>query len=331
MESTVMLKINPCDAVPTDGRGRVAWLERYGVLTGSAAVEITAPLATWADAGAEISPTGEVQIGRGDLEYHLRTALLSMIQSSGQIPSVAGPEILQSYVDARATALADIRARRLTERESNIAICLGWPDQSWILRSSNDEPTGELRRVLGDVEDDPRVSARIAHVRDMVLPAAKTAWAEARAEVDAKRSACETALRVLASNEDSLARAAAENYPISTKTLDAIASAFALRASGKDDRIRIDDRAWYQPEERAAPNAQAFELLDRVRAAAKSSTLPAAIGTWMVSRILRIDVCPHAGETHNVTAVLATLDTACGLRQITFSTESQECTHCEAD
>lgn len=55
------------------------------------------------------------------------------------------------------------------------------------------------------------------------------------------------------------------------------------------------------------------------------------IGAWEVSRIVRVDVCPHDRERHWVTAVLATLRTPAGTRQVTFSTESLACGHDDED
>jgi len=163
--------------------------------------------------------------------------------------------------------------------------------------------------------------------------------AECRAKED--EAACESVLRELAAREDDLARGAAEGYPVAGAMLTRLAERFAeaIDDSGTSGLVTFDDRPWANVSERKAPRADAFALLDGVtaHAAAANAELPAAIGRWEVSRIQRVDTCPHdrvrpgpgkeERRGHFVTAVLATLQTPCGMRQVTASTEPQSCGH----
>lgn len=157
-------------------------------------------------------------------------------------------------------------------------------------------------------------------------------WAAATAadlaEV-ARSEAFAAAIRLLASHEEDLARASADGYDVTSAVLDRLAARVQSNAKASADTSLWTTSLWTNAEERSAPRPEAFALLDRVTAAVKAAneTLPVAIGRWLVSRIVRVDVCPHDRKRHNVTAVLATLETASGDREVTFSTEPLACSH----
>lgn len=155
---------------------------------------------------------------------------------------------------------------------------------------------------------------------------------EAAKAEEAAKAACEAALRELAAKDDELARAATDGYPIARAMLDKLVTRLVDATTGEGyEDWDSDVREWGSADaaERSAPSPAAFKLLDEISAAARTAneTLPASVGKWEVSRILRIDVCSHVGRRHYVTAVLATLRTPLGLRQVTFSTESLACDH----
>jgi len=155
------------------------------------------------------------------------------------------------------------------------------------------------------------------------------------------RAACAAALRELAVLEEDLARPAREGYPVERSMLDRLADRLAevIGEGLPTDFVTYDEVLWSDAPERPAPRPDAFALHDRVTAAvaAANAVLPAAIGRWEVSRILRIDTCPHPRvrpgvgrqerRGHHVTAVLATLRTPSGSREVTASTEPQACGH----
>lgn len=196
-------------------------------------------------------------------------------------------------------------------------------------------------------EADPRIVERRAKLEREALPPLVAEWerrhagyvswkadqrakaeAEARAKAEAK-SDCEEALRELAKREDDLARAAADGYAIDKTMLDRLAERVADTVGVAEECYEIDSETWSKTPDRPAPRPDAFALRDRVESVVRTENerLPNAVGKWDVSRIVRVDVCPHEGKRYNVTAVLATLETPCGTRQITFSTESLECSH----
>lgn len=205
--------------------------------------------------------------------------------------------------------------------------------------------------LSGALLADPRIVAHRARIERDVLPGRVTEWergmaewrawddarkakeaAEVRAKVEAKE-ACVEALRGVARGIDDLARAAADGYDVTGSTLSRLAGQITESVGGgmygHTYHHEIDDHEWDRVAERQAPRPEAFALRDKVEAAVRSANerLPVAVGKWTVSRIVRVDVCPHAGQRHNVTAVLATLATPCGMRQVTFSTEPLSCSH----
>lgn len=196
---------------------------------------------------------------------------------------------------------------------------------------------------------DPRIVAHRERLERDVLPplvaewerryAEWQAWTEARTaerKAEEERAAqakadCEAGLRMLAAREDDLSRAATEGYAVTKAMLDRLADRLADRV-GRDRVVEIDSRTWGESaKDRAAPRPEAFALRDAVEAAAReeNEALPRSLGArWVVSRIVRVDV-GEGDETRRVTAVLATLETPCGVREITFSPESMENTDAE--
>jgi len=192
---------------------------------------------------------------------------------------------------------------------------------------------------------DPRVAERVAELKreaaenraqyETAEAAKEAAKKAAEAAKEAAKDAAKAALRELALAEPDLQRAATEGYAVYATMLERIVNALVDRVKmtvaasnfGNHLHCVTDTSAWSDPPLRSSPSPEVFALLDAVTAAVEASPLPPALGAWKVSKIHRIDVCPHEGHRHFVTAVLATLDTPLGLREITFSPESLECTH----
>jgi hypothetical protein len=213
--------------------------------------------------------------------------------------------------------------------------------------------------VRGDDRADPRIIERVQLVHTWTLSSLVTRWDARKLEwdayVDQKRrerkaasDAYQAAIRDVASREDDLARAASDGYDVERAVLDRLAEKLVADVGNARRRssvtiggisaalsvgevyAEIDTMCWKSPADRAAPSPDAFALLDRVTAACKRANgeLPAAIGQWEVSRIVRVDTCHSERREHWVTAVLATLATLgprSSERQITFSLESQDC------
>jgi hypothetical protein len=283
-------------------------------------------------------------------------------------------------LEARAAARAELLAKPAREREARILEALSRPDSEWIAARSSDwyvvndagayaedgkrvyRPIAELPHPLyADESSDPRIMERRDLIRARTLAPVDREWLSRKQSwdlfVDAKRrdremqeTAYASAIVLLASNEDDLARAASEGYDVEKAMLDRLAeklsadvkgrrvsfvgASFELTiSSGTDDVFaEIDTCHWKSPTERAAPSPDMFRLLDRVTTAVKcaNKTIPGVVGQWEVSRIVRVDTCPHDGEHHWVTAILATfltLGPRKAEREITFSLESQECEH----
>lgn len=166
---------------------------------------------------------------------------------------------------------------------------------------------------------------------ERMVAAKEAADAAKDAEVERRAVACAQALRARARSTDTLARAERDGYPVEDPVLDAIAAELVARVRGRLEGVgvhsEVDHQLWRDHEKavRQAPRADAFRLLDAV--AAEAAGLEPAVGAWVVSPILRLDVCPHERREHKVTAVLATLQTPCGDREVTLSLESLECAH----
>lgn len=290
-------------------------------------------------AGRSSYGSTEVTLSDADVAALSERAKRELLRTSRlEVDSADVPTVLAALEEAAVESEAR-EAEERARRERDVERLLAKPDEEWINRHYfSEEPS---LQVPGSPElyGDPRVSKRLAALKPR-LERERAEWrrqrderaAAEKAAEDAKAAAASAyveAIRALASREDDLARAAAEGYDCERAVLDRLASRLA-EAVGAPHHA-IDTRAWNEPEERPAPRPEAFALLDRVTAAAREAneTIPSAIGQWAVSRIVRIDACPHEGRDehgeplrHPVTAVLATLYTPTGVREITCSTES---------
>jgi hypothetical protein len=190
--------------------------------------------------------------------------------------------------------------------------------------------------------DDPRLLARREQIARDVLPGLRAAhharyeeWrrgVEAReAEERARLVAYDAAIVERAASWDDLARSARDGYGVERQVLDRLADELGEAVEARSGcAYLVEGSAWRDPVDRAAPSAEAFRLLDvateEVRRA--NASLPAALGAWRVSRIVRVDSCPHDRQHHWITAVLATLETSTGrIREITWSPEPICCDH----
>lgn len=202
-------------------------------------------------------------------------------------------------------------------------------------------------------EADPRVVARREQVeRGAYSEALATwerryaeweAWLDRRREENAARDAaraeakavaleaCSVGLRELASQEEDLSRAARDGYAIDNAMLDRLAH--RLGKSAKAEHYIVYRYPDALVEERPAPRPNAFALLDAVTAVAKeeNARIPATVGQWQVSRVVRTNVCTHGNRRHYVTAVTATLTTPAGLRIVLMSSEPLQCAHRNED
>ena len=331
MNATVKITINPRDAVPTEGR--VAWLDRHGVLPESAEISVTAPLATWARV-AGVEADGTVRCHRYDSLYgQLSRTALAIVSATGSVPEELGAGALELIAVKReaeeASRVAAQRARDAEAAARNASAVEA-------IRAAGLEAI--VRRTksgwVSTYEDDS--SERVANVRAALGPDAyERADAEAvernkreAAELASKRAPYLAAIAALATTIPDLARASEEGYSVERAVLDRITE--TLRAEVPAQDSSVDTRTWDDLEDRAAPSPAAFELHDAARAAihTANASLPTAIGQWVLSRIVRLDACLHADEHHWVTAVVATLRTPTGaIREITWSTESLACEH----
>ena len=378
MDATIKIKCNPQNAVPAEGR--VAWLDEHGVLPTEAVVTVTVPLAVWEVAGARITSAGEVQAAEfysegqrdwrvdEDLKAHLLGSIHAEIVATGKVPLILSATTLEAFAfgqAARARAKREAadqkEAERLADVQARIDLTIARTASTFVCRENG------------------RISARmsVAHVYNTAGGSpGKSEALDAKAreveglatsksvEEDRLGDACEAALRLMATREDDLARAATEGYAVAGPMLDRLTmrAAEALHAviapSAEVELVKLPgnlpfkgfsfgigggkalhvlpDRLTFggiggAGEDRNAPNAASFRLLDACKGVAKAAELPVAVGAWKASRILRLDVCKHSGETHYVTAVLLTLETPSGDREITCSFESLACKHGEDD
>ena len=237
----------------------------------------------------------------------------------------------QAYIDGK-------RADRAAEYESAISSALARPDGDWL--DMGGRPTVDVSPrgiYLTDVmrADSRIVERRAALARSIELDVARYDREKAAREAAAKaaKAVYSDAIRSLALGYDDIARAATDGYPVERQVLDRLANNFEGAVDLGDTFLdsAIDSSAHRDPPDRAAPSPDAFRLLDVVTAECRRANemLPRAIGQWRTSRIVRLDVCPHTGHEHKVTAVLATLVDyeGDGVREITFSLESLECEH----
>jgi hypothetical protein len=345
MNSTLTITIDPRQAVPTEGRA--AWLNQHGVLPASATITVTAPIALWERAGAGLTADGLIDNAdrysttawlsddAGALREHLLETIRAQTRATGHVPESLSATVLDVYVSLRETARETKRAQeraedaaKAAERAAEVAAirargleAILRVDTSSRVWTSTYRPDSRTRialvnEALGDnayTLADAEAERRTAHEAE---------------ERHAARVPYDAALREVAARYDELARAAAENYPIERAVLDRLAGDLADVVGSCNFEI---GPTTYDapPPDRAAPTPAAFALRDSVVAAANAANdvLPSAIGTWVVSRIVRVDVCPHSGESHFVTGVYATLRTPFALREVLWSTESLACSH----
>ena len=186
--------------------------------------------------------------------------------------------------------------------------------------------------------DHPAVVARLAEleaeakrVRADAVSALEKREVE-RLKNERKHTEAMSELRRLATKEPDMRESAEGGYPIEDAMLDRLAEQLAdmVRLQLPNCHYEVDDAAYKREELKLRPNPkpEAHELAKCVEDAAKlASGNVASLGKWDVSHIYKLDMCPHKGEHHWVTAVLATLETPAGTREITFSLESLECVH----
>ena len=267
-------------------------------------------------------------------------------------------EAIVSAVRAALAKRAAEEAAKEARREREIQTALAEPVDAWITTTHEGcyctDDRGEYAlsgkphsRPVGarvpwqvrDSDDDPRIVARLAHVRDVVLPRLVAEYAVQKAEADrvvaaqraaaqAEREAYRAAVLALAARWSDVAPAAREGYDVTGAVLDHVADDLADAVT--DAEHAIDTAAYRDPAERRAPSPENLALRARVAEAVDRANrdLPAAVGQWTTSRVVRIDTCPHDGERHQVTAVLATLETPAGdIREVTYSLESLACDH----
>jgi hypothetical protein len=140
---------------------------------------------------------------------------------------------------------------------------------------------------------------------------------QAAEDEDAAGLAVAGAIRAIAAREDSLARAASEDYPVGDAVLDLLAERLAddVRAMcSSGAHARVTKRAFDTEQDDAhAPGAVEFRLLDAVAAAVRraNETLPTAVGKWVCSRVLELDLQADDPDANPDLApmVLATLRT----------------------
>ncbi len=250
-------------------------------------------------------------------------------------------------LEAYAAKAEESAAQNRGRREEIIAAVLAAPFEAWLVERYSELFVDSYPREVdymplgaSSIEGDDRVRARRGEVEKSTLFRDRLAQHEQAKREEAERAAAEkvreaqikeaarSALREIAARYDDFARAAKDGYPVEQQVLDRLAEEFAARVDSP--HIAIDNKTWKEPKDRAAPSLEAFALREAACRAA-NETLPTALGKWDVSRIVRLDACPHDGEHNYVTAVLATLETPIGDRQVTFSLESLECEHEEDD
>jgi hypothetical protein len=191
------------------------------------------------------------------------------------------------------------------------------------------------------------LAARILVASETVSALAGVSWDEARAHArpvadetetecrriaDALREARERprteALKQVAARSR-FARAAQEGYDVERVALDHLAAEVRDQIASRSTTavLAVDEDWWRVVRERPAPSAEVLALRDAaVEAVAAVPLLDPAIGTWEVSRAMRVDVEPRTGFERWITAILVTLRDPSGdcERQITCSLESQD-------
>jgi len=245
---------------------------------------------------------------------------------------VADREHAVQAVEAAARVDAEERAAREAKDEAEIAAALEMPGDWWLRECAY--PIDNCGWVMGPRDRDGRSlpqrllsNARVLARFDALRPelerrreAVKAERAAAKERADAERAAeielrelrdrqFNAAVRERASRLDDLARAASEEYPVAHAVLDAIASEVvgAVKYAKAAVHHAVHRGEPDGADDRAAPTQENFALLDAVKRAAQQANqaISPDVGAWSVSRIVRLDTCPHAGVNHYVTAVVA--------------------------
>lgn len=235
-----------------------------------------------------------------------------------------------------AAAKAAEDARREAEDAATLAAALAAPDAAWRSSDATVRTSPDGLYLPERLREHPAIVARRGELERRCVPQWREELARAEAEKAAKREAereaeraaaeaRDAAARAIAARYDRLARAAAEGYAVERAVLDALAGDVAAKLRRGGAFATVDTRTWPSPTERAAPSPDVLALRDACVFAAASVELPAVLGRWEVSRVVRVDVAP-APRTHYVTAVLVRLLDNDGdvAREITVSLEPQE-------
>ena len=346
MTATVTFQMRREDYVP-EGEARVGWLSAHGAPPEETQVQITATLAAWHRAGAEILASGAVcMTNYSPKRPSVHEAAWESLWAAAQARLARGeqaPVLDEADVETAALAVAAAREAELARhRQRDAEAAATRAAQIQDLRARGIEAA--LRRQgqrawTTSFADDFAVRTTLLQ-EALGADVYERAQAEAdrrNAEVDREHAEYLAAITSLAARYDDLARPAQEGYDVERAVLDRLAKDLVQRALVRFGAkgvlyAEIDAAAWRDPEERAAPRPEAFAVLDAATAAAQEENerMPAALGArWTVSRIVRIDVCPHNGETHWVTAVTVTLSPPASglLRQVTLSAEDLHCGH----
>lgn len=215
--------------------------------------------------------------------------------------------------------------------ETRVAEALACPDEQWIrmvygtLRAK--PPLPEQLCSHPDVQarlQSPGVQAALAAAIEEQRAAAERQVAEARAEEQRKEEHRRKIAAIAIARYPHLARAAEAGYDVHRALIKALEDDVLAKIEEKIPAVNhdTDTTAWKDPSERSAPTDAMLDLREAMVAAVDAVQTPEEIGTWTVSRVVRIDVAPRGSE-YWVTAVLATLRDTCGacLREITCSLE----------
>jgi hypothetical protein len=346
-DTTIHMHIDPGSYIPTGTAERVAWIEQHGPQTGRARVDITADLRTWALLGREVNidTNGAIawtSYGPNPLQTALRERAVARLAAGERGADPNGPAITMTAADillvvrgaekARAEREA-IEKAKAAERRAAVLLqgdemCLRQEGSTWHVRRDY---------FPGAITPQDVIDALGAEVFDRAAKEAERRNTAVKAEAAAKRAPYDAGIRLLAEQQEDLARAATDGYPVERAVLDGLSNTLRAKVDDMSKALGLphvlaaaDRTSWGEQPDRAAPSPTAFRLLDVVTHACRevNETIPAAVGRWQVSRIIRLDVCHHlAPKHHYVTAVLATLETLTSIRELTFSLEAVECDH----
>jgi hypothetical protein len=292
MDATVKLTVHPRNEIPSDQR--VQWIERYGVPPETQEVEVRAPLTLWQGVGAEILPDGTVKAipyaagpyWRKGASAEINEVLRSALLTTGAIPTALdATEILGALVETnRAIDRAKAEEALAEVRED------AWRADEGIRGSG-----GYLWAALTDAEraEVDRLNVERAAATRAREVADRAEKDRALAEAAAAAEAAKVEIRAFALDGHAgpaAQRAAREEYDVTSAVIDAVQEQLA-----KPDAVSRpkDDYEW---EERPAPRADAFELLDQItEAVAIADNKPACV-ELSVSRVMRITEPAEEGE-----------------------------------